>query len=67
MEWAGKRDEFLDEIQNQESLYETVKGIYLRNTKLKSKKLDDLMQHELWLDSKKCIDIGVVDSVYGQN
>lgn len=67
MEWAGKRDEFLDEIQNQEALYEKVKGIYLKNTKLKSKKLDDLMQHELWLDSKKCVEIGVVDSVYGEN
>ena len=67
MEWAGKRDEFLDEIQNQEAIYEAVKGIYLKNTKMKSKKLDELMQHELWLDSKKCVEIGVVDKVYGQD
>ncbi len=66
MEWAGKRDEFIDEIQNQEELYKRVKDIYLKNCTIKSKKLDKLLKHELWLPPEKCIEIGLVDKIYGK-
>ena len=63
IEWAGKLDEFMDEIQNQEALYEKIKDIYLKNCKIKSKKLDELLQHELWLSADKCKEIGLIDQI----
>ena len=35
LEWAGKLDDFMDEVQNQEVLYSRVKQIYLSNCKVK--------------------------------
>jgi len=63
LEWAGKLDDFMDEVQNQEALYEKVKEVYLENCKMKEKKLDKLLQHELWLPAKKCLALGLVDNI----
>lgn len=63
LEWAGKLDEFIDEIQNQEVMYEKVKQVYLENCGMKEKKLDKLLQHELWLPAKDCIKLGLVDKI----
>ena len=63
LDWSGKLDDFMDEVQNQESLYKKIKKIYSSRCKIKGKKLDDLLQHELWLDSDKCLSLGLVDKI----
>lgn len=64
MEWSGKRDEFIDEIQNQEKIFAAIKKIYMSNCKFKDDEhLEELLQHELWLDSKQCIELGLVDKI----
>jgi len=37
--WAGKHDEFIDEVENQKNIYTTVKQIYLDSTKMKPDEL----------------------------
>jgi ATP-dependent protease ClpP protease subunit len=61
--WAGKHDEFIDEIENQKNIFETVKNIYLETTKMKEEELEDLLRHELWLTSSRCLELGLVDAI----
>jgi len=63
IEWFGKLDDFRDEIENQKELYEKIVQIYLKNTNFKKKELEKLLEHELWLNSEKCISYGLVDKI----
>ena len=63
LEWHGKLDDFMDEVQNQDEIYARVKQIYSSTTNLKGKKLDNLLKQELWLSSDRCIKLGLVDEV----
>ena len=63
LEWVGKLDDFRDEIENQKELYDRLLKIYLENTKFKKKELSELLEHELWLNSEKCIQKGLVDRI----
>jgi len=63
LEWAGKLDDFRDEIENQKELYEKILDVYLKNTKFKKKELEELLKHELWLNSETCIKKGLADQI----
>ena len=63
IEWIGKLDDFRDEIQNQKELYDKITDIYLKNTNFKKKELEDILQHELWLNAKTCIKKGLADKI----
>lgn len=62
--WGGKLDEFMDEVENQKKIYEKIKNIYLTNSKMSEEGLEELLQHELWLDVETCIEHGFIDKVY---
>ena len=61
--WAGKRDEFMDEIENQKHIYSIVKKLYLESSKISDEELEDLLQHELWLPAERCLELGFVDEI----
>ena len=63
LEWAGKLDEFMDEVENQKTLTEKIRRIYLENSKMDEECLDELLAHELWLDSDNCIELGLADYI----
>lgn len=63
LEWAGKLDDFRDEIENQKELYDRLIKIYLENTKFKKKELTELLEHELWLNPETCVSKGLVDII----
>ena len=63
LEWSGKLDEFQDEIINQEHINAKLEQVYLENTKLNKKELDDLLSHELWLPAERCVELGLVDKI----
>ena len=59
--WAGKHDEFIDEIENQKNIYKAITQVYLDKTKMTAKKLDEMLKHELWLPAAACLELGLVD------
>ena len=61
--WAGKHDEFIDEIENQKNIFATVKQIYLETSKIDEEELEEMLKHELWLPAKKCLELGLVDGI----
>lgn len=63
LEWAGKLDEFKDEIENQKNLYEKLVSVYEENSNMSREELDDLLKHELWLNSEKCLELGLIDKI----
>ena len=63
IEWYGKLDDFRDEIENQKELYDRIIEIYTKNTKFKKKELEDLLQHELWLNAETCVKKGLADKI----
>lgn len=64
IEWAGKLDEFRDEIKNQKEFFEKIMQIYLDRTKFGREELEELLQHELWMNADTCIEKGLVDSIF---
>jgi len=63
IEWYGKLDDFRDEIENQKELYDRIIEIYTKNTKFKKKELEELLQHELWLNAETCVKKGLADKI----
>ena len=63
---GGKMEEIKDEYTNLENIYNTIKSIYKRFTKFPETgehSLDNILKREIWLDSKKCVEYGLVDNI----
>ena len=59
----GKMDEIEDEIINLKELMKRIKSIYKRKTDINKNALDDILKHDLWWNSKKCLEVGLVDKI----
>jgi ATP-dependent protease ClpP protease subunit len=60
---SGKFSELKDEMTNLNFFMNKVREIYLENTKLNATLLDDLLSSDIWLDSEKCLQYGLVDKI----
>lgn len=61
---VGTMRELSDEYSNLSDNMKTIRDIYLTYTKLTPKKLDQLLDHDLWLPAKLAITYGLVDEIY---
>jgi ATP-dependent Clp endopeptidase proteolytic subunit ClpP len=59
----GKMEEIKDEFINLKKLTKKLKGIYKEHTSIEKEKLKGLLKRDLWLDSKECLEYGLVDKV----
>ena len=59
----GKYNELEDDMENNKHLMSTIKDIYKQHTTIPMKKLNEILQHDLWFDSKTCLDYGLVDEI----
>lgn len=59
----GKLEELRDSMQNSENLMKTIRDIYKEYAHVPSHELDEILKHDLWLDSKKCLEWGLVDEI----
>ena len=59
----GKYTELEDDMENNKHLMETIKSIYKEYTKVPMKTLNEILKHDLWFDSKTCLDLGLVDEI----
>lgn len=62
MMW-GKYEEFKDNMDNLDKLMEMIKGLYETYTKLPTKKLDEILKHDLWFNADECLKYGLVDKI----
>jgi ATP-dependent Clp endopeptidase proteolytic subunit ClpP len=62
----GKMSEIEDEYNNLKSFMDKIKNFYVEKAKIPKKELTNLLNHDLWLDSAKCIDYGLVDEIWNK-
>ena len=59
----GKFYELQDQMTNMNILMNTIGNIYLNKTNIPPSELDVLLRKDLWLDSKTCLNYGLVDKI----
>jgi len=63
MMWEGKHADFIDEIENQKHVTETIQKIYLDHTKMKEKELQSILKRELHMPVADCLRLGLIDEI----
>lgn len=59
----GNFENIKDEHSNFSSIMKIIKNIYLKKTRFKTKELDDLLKHDLYLEADTCLKFGLVDKI----
>jgi ATP-dependent protease ClpP protease subunit len=59
----GKYHEMKDEMENYDNMMKTICDIYVEYTKIPKKKLNEILQHDLWFDAETCLKYGLVDEI----
>ena len=63
MIWEGKHADFIDEIENQKHVTDTIQKIYLDHTKMKEKELQSILKRELHMPASECLRLGLIDEI----
>ena len=50
-------------MENVDNMMKTIRNVYLEYTKIPKKKLDEILEHDLWLDAETCLKYGLVDEI----
>ena len=53
-------------MKNLDKLMETIKKIYSKYTKIPNEKIDEILDHDLWLNADECLEYGLVDEIVGR-
>jgi len=54
---------FKEELQNLDLIMTLIKNVYLKKSKLKEKELNEILKHDLFFNSSKCLKMGLVDDI----
>ena len=60
----GKMSEITDEFKNLTEMSNKITSIYSEYSNMTPKKLKQLLDHDLWLDSSQAISLGLVDELF---
>ena len=60
----GKMNEIEDEYKNLEELMKKIKSFYKDYTNIPKKELSELLKHDIWFDSDKCLKYGLIDELW---
>ena len=60
----GKFAEIEDEYINSKMLMKDIIDLYVKHTKMDRKYIEEQLKHDSWWRSDKCLDKGLVDSIY---
>ena len=60
----GKMAEIEDEMQNLKALMKQIRKIYKKHTKIPKDELSEILKHDLWFNSKKTLEVGLVDEIW---
>jgi len=59
----GKFNDLDDNMDNLNKFMETIRNIYLEKTKIPIDNLNDILEHDLWMNSKESLEYGLVDYI----
>ena len=61
--FEGKYNELVDDMENNVSLMENIKGIYKEYTNIHGNALDKILKRDMWWNAKKCVECGLADEI----
>lgn len=61
---SGKYDKMEDEMENLDNIMKIVTELYIKNTKIEREKLLEILKKDIWLESKTCLEYGLVDVIF---
>ena len=59
----GKFNDLDDNMDNLNKFMDTIRNIYLEKTKISIGNLNNILEHDLWMNSKESLDYGLVDYI----
>jgi len=59
----GKINDLDDNMNNLNKFMETIRNLYLKKTKIPKEKLNNILEHDLWMNSKECLENGLIDEI----
>jgi len=59
----GKFNDLDDNMDNLNKFMETIRNLYLKKTNIPKDRLNDILDHDLWMNSKECLDYGLIDEI----
>jgi ATP-dependent protease ClpP protease subunit len=59
----GKMREIKDDFKNDEELMKVIKRLYAKYSKVPGKSIDEILEHDIWWNSKKCLALKLVDEI----
>jgi ATP-dependent Clp endopeptidase proteolytic subunit ClpP len=60
----GKYSELKDEMENCETLMDTIRDIYVDNTSMEKDSIDSQLKHDSWWNADKCLEVGLIDQMW---
>ncbi len=59
----GTHEQFKDEFENQQKLMDKIRQLYNDRSDMSADVIDEILVRDLWLDSEKCLEYGLVDKI----
>lgn len=59
----GKYAELKDDMENIENLMNFIKKTYDKYTEVPPKEIDQILDHDLWWDAEKCLEMKLIDKI----
>lgn len=63
-EFWGKMSAIEDEVNNLKELMVKIKNIYIENASIPKKELNEILKHDFWFNSEKCIKYGLANEIW---
>ncbi len=60
----GRMSEMEDEMENNKKLMKRIKKIYKEHTTIPHEEMKEILKHDMWWDAEKCLEMGLVDSLW---
>jgi ATP-dependent Clp protease protease subunit len=61
----GTHSELEDNMKMMEMLRERMIWLYVRGSKMSNADVEEMLQHDSWLDSARCVELGLIDGIGG--
>ena len=59
----GKYRELKDDMKNNDELMKMIKKIYSKHARVPAKELEQILDHDLWWDADRCLEMRLVDRI----
>lgn len=59
----GNYAEFKDKMRNLDLIMNLIKNVYLKKTKFDPNKLDEILNHDLYMNAEECLKNGLIDVI----